>query len=206
MRPFRDARVLASMEVLESRRLASVSYVQFGKVIEPDILDHKAAYFAKSVPVGDFLIAVLGGSLTYHVDGASTLYRVNDYDESDHGYKVVAPGMPRFDAPGLSVARSNSRIVSDDSKGVSIKFRHTVAGKIGIEIYDDPYYDNLAGVDGSPRFVLKMRVVTPTPLPTPAVAQAQSLQPDWAVSPFSSSPLVGFDQSITDPLDQLTQL
>jgi hypothetical protein len=174
-----------AFEPLEPRRLASASYVQVGKEIRPNIFAQVPSYFSANLPAGDYLIAVAGGSMTYSTYVYPVVYRVNDYVTGDYGFKVIEPGLPRFDAPGLSTPQRNSKAAAADSVGVYIKFHHPQAGKIGIELYDNPFNDNLAGADGSPVFILKERVVTPAPQ-----IAAQNLSPAlFGVACIRPSPL-----------------
>jgi hypothetical protein len=190
------------IEPLEGRNLASVSYVQVGRLIRPSITKQVASYFSSNLPAGNFLIVVVGGSLTYDDGAAPRQYRVNDYSESDHGYKVVEPGVPRFNAPGLSVAKSNSRAASADSVGVYLKFRHSTAGKVGIELFDTPFTDNLPGAAGAPEFMLKERVVTPAAAVTKAAFSETAIaQPAVNLDFNSEDTLAG---KLTDKLDLLT--
>ena len=118
--------------------------------------------------------------MTYN-DGISPgRYAVNDFIYSDHGFKVVEPNVRRFNGPGLSIDRSNSKLAAAESVGVALKFRHSTAGKIGLELFDFPYADNRAGLSGSPSFILRERVVTATP----AAAVVRLTSPVFSVTPI----------------------
>ncbi|MBV8780205.1 MAG: hypothetical protein JO353_02300 [Phycisphaerae bacterium] len=187
------------LERLEERRLASASYVTVGVKVQPVITGHVTAYFAKGLPAGDYLVAVVGGSMTYRNNLAHIKYRVNDYDQGDFGFKIVQPHEAPINAPGLSNAVSNSAAAATASVGLFVKFRHSFDGKIGIVMLDDPYNDNAPGSVGSPVFVLKKRVVTATPaIASPAALTAS---PMFSTTSISHS-IASIDGS--DKLDQLT--
>ena len=182
------------VEILEARQLLSASYVKVGVTIQPSITSQVATYFSKSLPAGDYLIAVVGGSLTYKDSVKRPVYRVNDFSQGDFGYKVVQTGAKAIDAPGLSVPKASGAIAAADSVGVSIKFRHSVSGKIGIELLDQPFDDNAPGPLGAPVFVLKERITSLTPAVEQQVAASQ---------PFSNKPIVPADnefESLNPPL------
>jgi hypothetical protein len=185
------------LEQLEPRRLASVSYIQVGRSIRPDIVAQVPSYFGYDLPTRDYLIQFVGGSLTYFNGGHPLVYTVNDYDNGDSGYKVVIPGSPRFDAPGLSAPETNSIVASRDSYGLYVEFRHHGAGKIGIEMLDDPIGDNVPGSEGSPVFILKERVVTPAATPAASAAQPHAaVLTESTSAPFSAIPIAN---SAIDP-------
>jgi hypothetical protein len=188
-----------TFERLEPRRLASVSYVQVGVKVKPNIHNELPVYFSANLPAGNYLIAVTGGSMTYNDGLTPVVYQVNDYNAGNYGYKVVEPGVPLFDAPGLSVPKKKSAIASADSIGVYLKFLHSTPGKIGIELNDDPLQDNAIGIDGSPVFILKERLVA-----SPAAVPATEV---WASTPFFTSsiaaPLLDWNAALQDKLDSL---
>jgi hypothetical protein len=174
------------IENLERRLLRSASYVRVGAKIRPSILAATPSYFAHSLPAGEYLIQVVGGSLSYSYLDNPVYYSVNDYGLGDHGYKVIAPGTPRFNAPGSSNRVLSSVTAADQSKGVYLKFYHPVAGKIGIELYDNPYWDNIRGAAGAPVFELKERVA-----PAAGSEKGQSLAAVSSVgAPVFSSNLI----------------